>query len=40
LFYGEGYSYQQIANLTGYPIKAVKSHIQNGRRGFRQHWKG
>ncbi len=28
----EGYSYEETATLTGLPIKAVKSHIQNGRR--------
>ncbi len=28
----EGYSYEETANRTGLSIKAVKSHIQNGRR--------
>jgi RNA polymerase sigma-70 factor (ECF subfamily) len=28
----EGYSYDETAARTGLPIKAVKSHIQNGRR--------
>lgn len=28
----EGYSYEEAANCTGLSVKAVKSHIQNGRR--------
>ena len=28
----EGYSYEETSTRTGLPIKAVKSHIQNGRR--------
>jgi RNA polymerase sigma-70 factor (ECF subfamily) len=28
----EGYSYEETAVRTGFPLKAVKSHIQNGRR--------
>ena len=28
----EGYSYEETAARTGLSIKAVKSHIQNGRR--------
>lgn len=28
----EGYSYEETASRTGLPVKAVKSHIQNGRR--------
>ena len=32
LFYLEGKSYQQIAELTGWELKKVKSEIQNGKR--------
>jgi RNA polymerase sigma-70 factor (ECF subfamily) len=28
----EGYSYEETAVRTGLPLKAVKSHVQNGRR--------
>lgn len=35
LFYVQQMSYQQIAALTGYEIKHVKSHIQNGKRNLR-----
>ena len=35
LFYYEGKKYREIAELTGYSTKAVKSHIQNGRRNLR-----
>jgi len=32
LFYLDKKSYQEISDSTGYPIKSVKSHIQNGKR--------
>ncbi len=35
LFYIHGKSYKEIAQLTGYPLGQVRSHIQNGRRRFR-----
>ncbi len=38
LFYIEGYTYKEIAKLTGYAEKEIKSHIQNGRRRFRNIW--
>lgn len=34
LFYLEKLSYQQIESQTGYPIKKVKSYIQNGKRNL------
>lgn len=34
LFYIQGNSYQQVAKLTSYSFKEVKSHIQNGRRNL------
>lgn len=34
-FYLEKKSYQQISEETGYDIKQVKSHIQNGKRNLR-----
>lgn len=34
-FYLEKKSYQQIADLTGFSIKQVKSHIQNGKRNLK-----
>ncbi len=34
-FYLEKKSYQQIAELTGFSIKQVKSHIQNGKRNLK-----
>ena len=34
-FYLEKKSYQQIAESTGYSIKQVKSHIQNGKRNLK-----
>jgi RNA polymerase sigma-70 factor (ECF subfamily) len=36
LFYLQRLSYQQVAERTGYPLKAVKSHIQNGKRNLRK----
>ena len=35
LFYLEKRSYDEIANETGYSLKKVKSHIQNGKRNLR-----
>jgi RNA polymerase sigma-70 factor (ECF subfamily) len=28
----DGYSYEETAARTGFPVEAVKSHLQNGRR--------
>lgn len=35
LFYLEDKLYKEIADITGYDIKAVKSHIQNGKRNLK-----
>ena len=35
LFYLEGRSYQEISEISGLSFKAVKSHIQNGKRNLR-----
>jgi DNA-directed RNA polymerase specialized sigma24 family protein len=35
LFYFEKKSYKEIADLTGFSIKQVKSHIQNGKRNVK-----
>ena len=35
LFYLEGKSYQEVAELTSYSIKKVKSYIQNGKRNLK-----
>nr|WKN38257.1 sigma-70 family RNA polymerase sigma factor [Tunicatimonas sp. TK19036] len=35
LFYWQQQSYQDIAARTGYELKQVKSHIQNGRRNLK-----
>ncbi len=35
LFYLDKKSYQEVAALTGYDVKQVKSHIQNGKRNLR-----
>jgi RNA polymerase sigma-70 factor (ECF subfamily) len=35
LFYLQGKSYQQVAEATGWPLKSVKSHIQNGKRNLK-----
>jgi RNA polymerase sigma-70 factor (ECF subfamily) len=35
LFYLEKKSYQEIAQLTGYSLLQVKSHIQNGKRNLK-----
>lgn len=34
-FYFNGHSYQQIAIQSGYTLKEVKSHIQNGKRNLK-----
>ncbi len=36
-FYYEEKSYQEISNLTGYSLKKVKSHLQNGKRNLKIH---
>ena len=36
LFYFQRKSYQQIAETTGYSIKQVKSHIQNGKKNLQK----
>jgi RNA polymerase sigma-70 factor, ECF subfamily len=38
LFCVEGYSYREIARITGYPMGKVKSYLQNGMRRFRLLW--
>lgn len=35
LFYFKDKSYREIADITGFPEKLVKSHIQNGKRNLR-----
>lgn len=35
LFYLERNSYREVSEKTGYPLNAVKSHIQNGKRNLR-----
>lgn len=35
-FYLQEMSYQQVAERTGYSLKAVKSHIQNGKRNLKK----
>jgi RNA polymerase sigma factor (sigma-70 family) len=35
LFYLDKKSYQEVSMLTGYDVKQVKSHIQNGKRNLR-----
>jgi RNA polymerase sigma-70 factor (ECF subfamily) len=34
LFYLQDKSYVEISNITGYPVKKVKSYIQNGKRNL------
>ncbi|MBR9920420.1 MAG: sigma-70 family RNA polymerase sigma factor [Bacteroidetes bacterium] len=34
-FFFEGKSYKEIADLTGYPLKKVKSYLQNGKRNLK-----
>lgn len=38
LKYTDGYNDEEIALLTGYTIKQVKTYLQNGRRKFILHW--
>lgn len=35
LFFLEKKSYQEICEITGYDLKSVKSHIQNGKRNLK-----
>ncbi|MEM7038574.1 MAG: sigma-70 family RNA polymerase sigma factor [Bacteroidota bacterium] len=35
LFFLKGKSYDEVAELTGYSYKQVKSHIQNGKRNLK-----
>lgn len=35
LFYFKGFSYKEIVDETGFSIKEVKSHIQNGKRNLK-----
>ncbi|GAB3302066.1 RNA polymerase sigma factor [Hymenobacter tenuis] len=37
LFYLEKKCYRDIADLTGFDLNAVKSHLQNGKRNLRRH---
>ena len=37
LFYLQQKSYQEVAELTGYGMKQVKSYIQNGKRNLKKH---
>ncbi len=36
LFYLEGKSYQQVAEITGFTIKSVKSYLQNGKKNLQK----
>ena len=38
LLYGEGLSYKEIVGKTGFSLKEVKTHLQNGRRNFKLRW--
>ena len=38
LHYVNGYSYEEIARLTGWTRDSVKTHIQNGKRMFKLLW--
>ncbi len=38
LFFIEGYSYKEVAGLTGFSEEQVKTHIQNGKRRLRTVW--
>ena len=37
LMYLENKSYREIADITGYSMKEVKSHIQNGKRNLKNY---
>lgn len=39
LFFVEGLSYKEIAERTGFTLRDVKTHIQNGRKKFKLRWK-
>jgi len=38
LFFIEGYSYREVAGLTGFSEDQVKTHIQSGKRRLRSTW--
>ena len=38
LFYGEGLSYKEIIEKSGFTMKEVKAHLQSGRRNFKKLW--
>jgi len=38
LFYIDGYSAAEVARITGFTGKQVKTHLQNGRRRFKILW--
>ena len=38
LFYANGYSYEEIAEIEGWSPNEVKAHLQNGRRRFKLLW--
>lgn len=38
LFYIEGYSYKEVAQITGLSEEMVKSYMQNGKRNFEIQW--
>jgi RNA polymerase sigma-70 factor (ECF subfamily) len=38
LLYVNRYTYEEIAELKGWPVNEVKSHVQNGRRMFKKLW--
>ena len=37
LFYLQKKKYQEVADITGYSLKQVKSYIQNGKRNLKKH---
>ncbi|MEM7512472.1 MAG: sigma-70 family RNA polymerase sigma factor [Bacteroidota bacterium] len=37
LFYLQRKKYQEVADITGYSLKQVKSYIQNGKRNLKKH---
>jgi len=39
LFFIDGYTYEEIAKKTGFNEHEVKTHLQNGKRNFRNYWK-
>lgn len=40
LFYLQEYCYQEVAQITGYTMKQVKSYIQNGKRNLKNYLTG